>query len=59
MVSGSHRIKGETTDEAFKVLQEQCFLWERGASVGADFDLFNLTKPSTCTINYIKYRGGK
>ena len=20
---------------------EQCFLWERGASVGADFDLFN------------------
>ena len=21
--------------------QEQCFLWERVASVGADFDLFN------------------
>ena len=28
-----------TTDEAF---QEQCFLWERGASVGADFNLFNV-----------------
>ena len=27
-----------TTDEAF---EEQCFLWERGASIGADFDLFN------------------
>ena len=29
--------EGETADEA---LQEQCFLWERGALVGADFDLF-------------------
>ena len=28
----------KTTDEAF---EEQCFLWERGDSVGADFDLFN------------------
>ena len=25
-------------DEAFEV---QCFLWERGASAGADFGLFN------------------
>ena len=29
-------LKGGTTDEAFKAL---CFLWETGASVGADFDL--------------------
>ena len=29
-MSESHRIKGGTTDEAF---QEQCFLWEKGASV--------------------------
>ena len=28
-------IKGGATGEAFK---EQCFLWERGASVGADSD---------------------
>ena len=34
-----HRNKGETTDEAF---QEQCFLLERGAAAGDDFDLFNL-----------------
>ena len=27
-------MKGETTDEA---LQEQCFLWERGAPVGLDY----------------------
>ena len=37
-MSQSHRIKGGASDEAF---QEQCFLWERGASVGADFDLLN------------------
>ena len=30
-MSESHRFKGGTTDEAF---QQQCFLWERGASVG-------------------------
>ena len=29
------QVKGGATDEAFK---EQCFLWERGASVGADSD---------------------
>ena len=38
VMSQSHRIKGWTTDEAF---EEQCFLWERGASVGADFYFFN------------------
>lgn len=30
-MSQSHRFKGGTTDEAFT---EQCFLWDRGASVG-------------------------
>ena len=33
----SHIIKGGTADEAF---QEQWFLWERGTSIGADFELF-------------------
>ena len=37
-MSQSHGIKGDTTEEAF---QEQCFLWERWASDGADFDLLN------------------
>ena len=32
-MSQSHRIKGEITEE---VLQEQCFLWERGAPIGVD-----------------------
>ena len=32
----SQGIKSGTSDEAF---QEQCFLWERGASVRPDFDL--------------------
>ena len=32
----SHEIKGGASDEAF---QEQCFLWESRASVGADFDI--------------------
>ena len=31
------RSEGGATDEAF---QEQCFLWDRGASVAADFDRF-------------------
>lgn len=31
-------IKGNTTEEVF---QEQCYLWERGASAGAGFELFN------------------
>ena len=38
VMSQSPRIQGGATDEAFK---EQCFLWERGPSVDADFDLFN------------------
>ena len=33
VMSGSHRIKGGSSNEAF---QEQYFLWERGASVGVD-----------------------
>ena len=37
MLSQNNRIKGPTTDVAF---QEQCFLWERGASAGVDFDLY-------------------
>ena len=37
-MSQSHGIKGGATDGVF---QEQYFLWKRGASVAADFDLFN------------------
>ena len=33
-MSQSHGINGGTIDKGF---QEQCFLWERGASVGVDF----------------------
>ena len=36
-MSQSHGIKGRTTDGAF---QQQCFLWERGASVVEDFEIF-------------------
>ena len=32
-------MKSQTTDEVF---QEQCFLWERGASVVVDFDYSTL-----------------
>ena len=32
----THRVKGGTTDEAFP---EHSFLWERGASLSADFNL--------------------
>ena len=35
---GSHGFKGRTTDEAF---EEQCFLWERGTSVGVELRLLN------------------
>ena len=35
-VSQRYRIKGLTTDEVF---QEQSFLWERGAFIGADLNL--------------------
>ena len=38
-MSQNHRIKSVITDVVF---QEQCFLWERDASVGAEFDLFNI-----------------
>ena len=38
VMSQSHQINGGTTDEEF---QAQCFLWENGASVAADFNLFN------------------
>ena len=40
-MSQSHSIKGGTTNKA---LQEQCFLWERGDSVGVDFDLLNFNR---------------
>ena len=43
VTSQSHRIKGETTDKAF---QEQCSLWERGASAGVDFDFLTLKIPA-------------
>ena len=46
VTSQSRRIKGGTSDEAFQV---QCFLWERGASVDVDFDLFNSQHLFTCT----------
>ena len=36
-MSQSHIIKGGATDEVFEAIQEQCFLWERGASVDVDF----------------------
>ena len=38
LMSESHGIKGGATDEAF---QEQWCLWERGASVAGDVDLFD------------------
>ena len=31
VMSQSHRIKGETTDQMFQALQERRILWERGA----------------------------
>ena len=37
-MSQSHCIKGRTTYEAFN---EQFFVQEWGASIGADFDLYN------------------
>ena len=41
VMSQSHRIKVGATDKAF---QEHCLLWEKEATVGADFDLFNLSQ---------------
>ena len=49
----NHRIKGWTTDEAF---QEQCFLWERGASISALFDLFNFQDLLHAQEPFIKHR---
>ena len=37
-MSQSPQIKGGATDEAF---QEQCFLCDRRASIGANFNLLN------------------
>ena len=38
-MSQSHRVIGQTTDEAF---HEQCFLWEKGTSVsGALYDILH------------------
>ena len=49
-MSQSPQIKGGAADEAF---QEQRFLWERGASAGADFNLSTFT----CARTFIKHRG--
>ena len=43
LITWRHRIKDRGPDEAF---QGQCFLWERGASDGVNFDLFNFQKLS-------------
>ena len=47
-VTGSHAIKDGTTGEAF---QEQCFLWEKGASVGAYFDWVHMHNNPYITQN--------
>ena len=47
-MSQSHGVKGSTTDEAF---QEQCFLWEGGASVGVDFECFDFQDSEGEEIN--------
>ena len=57
-VSQGSRLKGGTTDETF---QEQCFLWEIWASVGADFglfkfqDVFHAQEPSWKTEKHNRY----
>lgn len=43
-MSKSHRITGETTDDAFKVHQDPCFLWDSGALAGVDFWTFYIHK---------------
>lgn len=40
-MSQSHRIKGRAADKAF---QAQCFLWERGVLIVADFGPFQTFK---------------
>lgn len=39
-MSQSHSDTDRTTDDVFKALQEQCFLWEERTSVIADLSLF-------------------
>ena len=57
LMSPSHSIKGGTTDEAFK---KQCFLWERGVSVGPVFHLFKFLDLLHAQEHCIKYwRKGK
>ena len=51
MMSYSHGIKDETTDE---VCQEKCFLWERRASLGADFLTFQDLLHAQENIQYIQ-----
>ena len=55
-MSQSHGIQGGTADKAF---QGQCFLWERGASVGRDFDLFNHQGILQAQESATHYRKGK
>ena len=49
VMSQCHRLKGGTTDEAF---EERRFLWEREASVGADFDLYLILKRVSIHFSY-------
>ena len=57
-MSQSHGSKSGTADEAF---QEQCFLRDRGASVGADLDLFKPSRYFTLTRSFdmLNERGKK
>ena len=57
-MSQSHGSKSGTADEAF---QEECFLWDRGASVGADLDLFKPSRYFTLTRSFdmLNERGKK
>ena len=48
VMSQSRRIKGDTTD---KVFQEQCFLWERGAAYGGDFQDLLPAREHTVILN--------
>ena len=52
-MSLSHRIIGEMP---YKALQKQCFLWERGASVGVTLLTFKILHMHITYINTIKGR---
>ena len=52
-MSQSNIIEGGTSDVAFK---EWCFLLERGASAGVDFDLFNLRINTLTKMTPRKYK---